>query len=62
MVDALLQHERIEADLHRELHVIGQYRNLVYHGHIKTADKTMLDRVHAAVKRLTTAAPAPMAA
>jgi len=54
MADALLQNERIDADLHRELLVIGQYRNLVHHGHVTTADKTMLDRVLAAVKRLGT--------
>jgi len=52
LADALLQNERIDADLHRELIVIGQYRNLVYHGHVSTADKTMLDRVQAAMKRL----------
>jgi len=52
MADALLQNDRIDADLHRELVVIGQYRNLVYHGHVSTADKTMLDRVQAVVRRL----------
>ena len=55
MADALLQNERIDADLHRELIVIMQYRNLVYHGHVTTADKTMLDRVQAALKKLATA-------
>ena len=52
MADALLQNERIDADLHRELLVIGQYRNLVHHGHVTTADKTMLDRVLLVLKRV----------
>jgi hypothetical protein len=52
MADALLQNERIDTELHRELIVITQYRNLVYHGHVKTADKTMLDRVQAALKKV----------
>jgi hypothetical protein len=55
LADALLQNERIDAELHRELIVISQYRNLVYHGHVKVADKTMLDRVQAAMKRLAAA-------
>jgi hypothetical protein len=52
LADALLQNERIDADLHRELLVIGQYRNLVHHGHVTTADKTMLDRVLLVLKRV----------
>ena len=52
LTDALLANERIDADFHRELGVLQQYRNLVYHGHVSTADKSMLDRVQAATKRL----------
>lgn len=52
MADALLALDRIEPELHRELLVIGQYRNLVYHGHVSTADKTMLERVQGALRRL----------
>ncbi len=52
LADALLQNERIDPELHRELMVVNQYRNLVYHGHVTTADKTMLDRVLAVIKRL----------
>jgi hypothetical protein len=52
LADALLQNDRIDTDLHRELLVIGQYRNLVYHGHVTTADKTMMDRVLAVIKKL----------
>jgi len=51
LADALLADERIDAELHKELQVINQYRNLVYHGHVNTADKTMLDRVQAATRR-----------
>ncbi len=52
LADALVQNDRIEPEVHRELGVINQYRNLVYHGHVSTADKTMLDRVLAVIKRL----------
>jgi hypothetical protein len=52
MADALLAADKIDADLHRELVVIMQYRNLVYHGHVTTADKTMLDRVLAVVRKI----------
>lgn len=52
LADALAQNERIEPDLHRELLLINQYRNLVYHGHVTTADKTMMDRVLAVIKKL----------
>jgi len=55
MADALLQNERIEPELHRELMVISQYRNLVHHGHVTTADKTMLERVQVALKKVTAA-------
>lgn len=59
LADALLQNERIEPEVHRELLVISQYRNLVYHGHVTTADKTMMDRVMAVIKRLEKALPKP---
>lgn len=52
LADALLQNDRIDPEFHRELLVISQYRNLVYHGHVTTADKTMMDRVLAVIKRL----------
>jgi hypothetical protein len=52
LAEALLQNERIDAELYRELIEINQYRNLVHHGHVTTADKTMLDRVQAALKRV----------
>ncbi len=51
MADALADADRLDADLHRELLVLGQYRNLVFHGHVTTADKTMMDRVQAAIRR-----------
>lgn len=50
--DALLEADRIDADLARELQLINQYRNLVYHGHVSTADRTMIDRVVAATRTL----------
>lgn len=52
LAEALVQNERIDQELYRELVEINQYRNLVHHGHVTTADKTMLDRVHAALKRV----------
>jgi len=52
MADALLQHDRIATELHRELMVISQYRNLVHHGHVTTADKTMLERVQVVLKKV----------
>jgi hypothetical protein len=52
LAEALIQNERIDPDLYRELVVINQYRNLVHHGHVTTADKTMLDRVQVALRRL----------
>jgi hypothetical protein len=52
MADSLLQNERIDPELHRELMVISQYRNLVHHGHVTTADKTMLERVQVALKKI----------
>jgi len=61
MADALLQHDRIAPELHRELMVISQYRNLVHHGHVTTADKTMLERVQVVLKKVAAsmaAAPA----
>ncbi|HEX4511344.1 MAG TPA: hypothetical protein VH328_14735 [Burkholderiaceae bacterium] len=52
LAEALLENDRIDAELHRELMEINQYRNLVHHGHVTTADKTMLDRVQVALKKL----------
>ncbi|MBU0477047.1 hypothetical protein KKC91_00545 [bacterium] len=45
MIEALLQNKKIDASFYEELLQINKYRNLVFHGHVKNADQTMVDRV-----------------
>jgi len=48
MIEALLQNEKIDRRFFDELTEINKYRNLVFHGHIETADARMVARVRAA--------------
>ncbi len=52
MIDALLQNELIDRDFLNELLEINKYRNLVFHGHVSSADENMVQRVRAATERL----------
>lgn len=52
MIEALLQNERIDSEFFRELMEINKYRNLVFHGHVDSADRRMVERVIAAASRI----------
>jgi hypothetical protein len=52
MIEALVQNERIDSSFLEELIQINKYRNLVFHGHVDNADRTMVDRVRAATSRI----------
>lgn len=45
MAGALLDHGAINEELHAELLQLGKYRNLVYHGHVRQARSSMVERV-----------------
>lgn len=52
MIEALLQNEKIDSAFFEELMEISRYRNLVFHGHVDTADRGMIDRVSAAAAKI----------
>jgi hypothetical protein len=52
MATALLDNGSIGEDLHAELLQLGKYRNLVFHGHVKQADTSMVERVARAAARV----------
>jgi hypothetical protein len=52
MIEALLQNEKIDRAFFEELMEINKYRNLVFHGHIDTADPKMVEGVRRASARL----------
>ncbi|MCI0350517.1 MAG: hypothetical protein L0Z53_13920 [Acidobacteriales bacterium] len=52
MIEALLQNEKIDREFFEELLEINKYRNLVFHGHIETADPAMVAKVRAASARV----------
>jgi hypothetical protein len=52
MIEALLQNELIDRQFMNELLEINKYRNLVFHGHVGSADQSMVQRVRAATERL----------
>ena len=52
MIEALLQNERIDRAFFEELAEINKYRNLVFHGHIDTADPAMVAKVRTASSRI----------
>lgn len=52
MIDALLQNEKIDRKFLDELLEISKYRNLVFHGHVESADLAMVQRVRAAIARV----------
>lgn len=52
MIEALLQNEKIDREFLEELLEINKYRNLVFHGHVETADLAMVAKVRAASARV----------
>lgn len=52
MIEALLQNEKINSQFFDELMQLNKYRNLVFHGHVDSADQGMIDRVREAVVRI----------
>ena len=52
MIDALLQHEKIDRQFYEELLEVNRYRNLVFHGHVDNADLTMVKKVREASARI----------
>ncbi len=52
MVEALFQNEKIDRGFFEELTEINKYRNLVFHGHVDTADREMVAKVRAASARI----------
>jgi hypothetical protein len=52
MIEALLQNERIDRDFFDELLDVNKYRNLVFHGHVETADAAMIARTIQSTNRI----------
>jgi hypothetical protein len=52
MIEALLQNEKIDRKLFDELVQINKYRNLVFHGHVDDADRTMVDKIKTAANQI----------
>jgi len=52
MVEALLQNEMINRQFYEELMQLNKYRNLVFHGHVEQADRTMLELVKKAIAKM----------
>jgi hypothetical protein len=52
MIEVLGESETIGKDLIGELLSINKYRNLVAHGHTETADKSMVQRISAAQRKI----------
>lgn len=52
MAGALLDNGTINEELHAELLQLGKYRNLVYHGHVRQARSSMVERVARAAARV----------
>lgn len=52
MINALYRNEKINHQFYEELLEINKYRNLVFHGHIKEADISMLEKTQSAAKKV----------
>lgn len=52
MIDSLLYNELIDKKLYEELKKVGQYRNLVYHGHIDKVDQGMVNKLKRALEEI----------
>lgn len=52
MIDVLLQAELVDSVLYNELQTINKYRNLVFHGHVESADSDMIRRVKDALSKI----------
>ncbi len=52
MINALYRNEKINHQFYEELLAINKYRNLVFHGHIKEAEISMLKKTQSAAKQV----------